>query len=83
MPALDAYHLDQEDLSAYSGPSCYSYGALSNARWEVMAERLPHVLTHCTVKRYEQRHHLDASHQSEPHRVASALHSLWENTERG
>jgi pimeloyl-ACP methyl ester carboxylesterase len=79
MPALDSYQVDQERLSAFSGPAYYSYGALSNARWEAMAERIPDTLARCTVERYEQRHHLDAPHQSEPDRVASALHKLWDD----
>jgi pimeloyl-ACP methyl ester carboxylesterase len=81
MSAVNAYRVDQERLRVYSGHAYYSYGALSNARWEAMAERLPLTLAQCTVERYERRHHLDAPHQSEPHRVKSALHKLWESAE--
>ena len=34
--------VDQESLRAFSGPAYYSYGALSNARWEAMAENSLH-----------------------------------------
>lgn len=77
VPALDSYRVDEDDLRRYPGPAYIGYGALSNERWEEMAERLSHVLTDCTVVRYEDRHHADAPHQSEPRRVAAALTTLW------
>lgn len=75
--ALGAADVDPALLSRYRGPVLYSYGTLSNARWEAMAERFPTLLPQCRVMRYEGRHHLDTPHQSEPGRVAEALHELW------
>ena len=77
IPAVDAHHVEADDLRRHPGPAYYGYGTLSNARWEAMADRLPHVLRDCTVERYEGRHHLDAPHQAEPRRVAEALTRLW------
>ncbi|MHA6785833.1 alpha/beta fold hydrolase [Pseudonocardia saturnea] len=59
IPALDTYRVDEADLRRYPGPAYVGYGALSNVRWEEMAERLSHVLTDCAVVRYEERHHAD------------------------
>lgn len=64
-------------LRAFDRPVYVSSGSLSNGRWEAMAARLPGLFANCTVERYEGRHHLDASHQREPERVAGALKELW------
>jgi pimeloyl-ACP methyl ester carboxylesterase len=77
IPALYTYRVDDDDLRRYRGPAYFSYGSLSNERWEAMAERIPHVLGDCTVERYEGRHHVDAPHLAEPRRVAAALTTLW------
>lgn len=79
--AVDTHDVDPERLRRYTGPVLYSYGALSNARWEAMAARLPELLPRCTVMRYEERHHLDAPPQAEPERVAAALRALWARTD--
>jgi hypothetical protein len=71
------YSVDEENLRAYAGPLYFSYGSSSNPRWESMAGRMAARFPRCHVERYEGRHHLDASHQSEPARVAMALRELW------
>ena len=53
VPAVYAYCVDEDDLRRYRGPAYFSYGTLSNERWEAMAERIPHVLGDCMVERYE------------------------------
>ena len=75
--AIEAATLDDAPLRAFRRPVYYSYGSLSNARWEAMGARLATVFPDCTVERYEGRHHLDTSHQAEPARVAAALQRLW------
>lgn len=74
---LPHHGVDEEKLRAYAGPMYFSYGSLSNQRWESMAARMSARFPRCTVERYEGRHHLDAPHQSEPGRVAMALRELW------
>ena len=81
IPVVDAYRVDDDALRRYPGPSYVGYGALSNERWEAMAERLSHVLADCAVVRYEDRHHADAPHQAEPQRVTAILTSLWKRTD--
>ncbi|HEY2206402.1 MAG TPA: alpha/beta fold hydrolase [Pseudonocardia sp.] len=77
IPAVESATIDHSRLREYAGPVYYSYGTLSNARWEAMGERLASVFADCTVERYEGRHHLNTSHQAEPARVAAALRRLW------
>jgi hypothetical protein len=55
----------------------YSYGSLSNARWEAMASRLPAHFYTVRVERFDGPHHLNASHVAQPARVAAALRELW------
>ena len=81
MPALSAHRVDEDDLRRYRGPAYFAYGTLSNECWEAMAERIPRVLSDCTVERYEGRHHLDAPHRAEPRRFAAALTTLWERAD--
>jgi pimeloyl-ACP methyl ester carboxylesterase len=77
IPAVGSADIDRSRLRDYAGPVYYSYGTLSNARWEAMGARLGTVFTDCTVERYEGRHHLDPPYQAEPARVARALHRIW------
>jgi pimeloyl-ACP methyl ester carboxylesterase len=79
LPVRD-YAIDEPKLRAYTGPVYFSYGGLSNARWEAMATRMRTCFPRCVVERYNDRHHLDASHQAEPERVATALRTLWGQT---
>lgn len=79
--ALFRYELDLDALRSFAGPVYYSYGSLSNERWEAMAQRLQRELPRCTVERYDGIHHLNTSHQAEPGRVAAALERLWSDAE--
>lgn len=81
IPAMYTYRVDRDDLRRYRGPAYFTYGTLSNERWEAMAERIPRVLRDCTVERFEGRHHIDAPHLAEPRRVAASLAALWKRAE--
>ena len=59
-------------------PAYYSYGSLSNPRWQAMAERLRRRFENLTVDRYDGVHHLVTSHHADPERVAVALRRLWD-----
>jgi pimeloyl-ACP methyl ester carboxylesterase len=74
---LREYRIDEGGLRAFARPVYYSYGSLSNVRWEAMATRLETLFPDCTVERYDGLHHLNTSHQVEPQRVAAALRQLW------
>jgi pimeloyl-ACP methyl ester carboxylesterase len=75
------FGVDETALRAFAGPVYYSYGSLSNERWEAMAGRLDALFPDCTVERYDGLHHLYTSHQAEPERVAAALRRLWDRAE--
>lgn len=79
--ALAGYDLERDTVRSFARPVYFSYGSLSNERWEAMAQRLEKDFPHCTVERYEGIHHLNTSHQAEPKRVATALHRLWATAE--
>ena len=79
--ALFDHELDHARLGSFAGPVYFSYGSLSNERWEAMAERLREEFRTCTVERYEGIHHLNPSHMAEPGRVAAALERLWADAE--
>lgn len=64
-------------LGPFGRPVYYSYGSLSNERWERKAERLSRVFPNIVVERYEGLSHLNTSHVAEPERVAAALRRLW------
>jgi pimeloyl-ACP methyl ester carboxylesterase len=74
---VEGFRVDVERLRAFDGPVYLSYGALSNQRWEAMAERLAGLFSGCVVERYAGCHHLRSSHQVEPARVATALSAMW------
>lgn len=79
--ALADHRLDHAALGAFHGPVYFSYGSLSNERWEAMAKRFEHQLQRCTVERFDGIHHLNTSHQAEPERVAASLQRLWTDAE--
>jgi pimeloyl-ACP methyl ester carboxylesterase len=75
--ALYAYELPSQGYAAFTGPVLYTYGSLSNSRWELMAERLQRQFRTIEVERFDGLHHLNASHVAQPARVAAALRTLW------
>jgi hypothetical protein len=81
--AITGRQVDEASLAAFHGPVYFSYGSLSNPRWEAMAERTAGRFTDAEVERYEGLHHLNTSHMAEPKRVALALDKLWTRAERG
>jgi pimeloyl-ACP methyl ester carboxylesterase len=81
--AITGRQVSEASLAAFRGPVYFSYGSLSNPRWEVMAQRTADRFTEVEVERYEGLHHLNTSHTAEPERVALALATLWTRAARG
>ncbi len=79
--AIADYRIDESALRRFAGPVYFSTGSLSNARWELMADRLAGRFRDFEVERYEGLHHLNTSHAAEPERVAAALQRLWGRAE--
>lgn len=80
--ALQAYELPPGALEAYAAPVLYSYGGLSNIRWEARGHHLQQ-RPRCQVERYDGLHHLHTSHVADPQRVSVTLHELWSRAEGG
>jgi pimeloyl-ACP methyl ester carboxylesterase len=81
--AIAGRRVDEAALASFRAPVYFSYGSLSNPRWEAMAERTAGRFQDVEVERYEGLHHLNTSHAAEPRRVAIALMNLWTRAERG
>lgn len=81
IPALDTYRVDEADLRRYPRTRLRRVRGAEQRATGKMAERLSHVLTDCAVVRYEERHHADPPHHSEPRRVAAALTTLWKRAD--
>lgn len=81
--AIGGRRVDEAALAAFRAPVHFSYGSLSNPRWEAMAERTASRFRDVEVERYEGLHHLNTAHVAEPRRVAVALMKLWTYAERG
>jgi pimeloyl-ACP methyl ester carboxylesterase len=75
--AIAGHRIDDSALRRFAGPVYFSLGSLSNARWELMADRLAAVFDSFQVECYQGLHHLNTSHAAEPERVAAALTRLW------
>ena len=67
---LDAYR-------RFLGPVYFTLGSRTHPRWTDMRRRLAGLFLDFTSEVYEGLHHLNASHQAQPARVAAALRGLW------
>lgn len=76
--AFDAFPLDLDALRRLEIPVYYALGGRSNPDYyERQSRRLAEVFGDFTLERYDDRHHFDPPHRTEPERLASALRSLW------
>jgi pimeloyl-ACP methyl ester carboxylesterase len=79
---FETYDLDRDALAAFTRPVYYALGALSNPdQYGEIATRLSRVFPDFTLEVYEQRHHFDPPHRTEPDRVAQSLLALWQRAE--
>jgi pimeloyl-ACP methyl ester carboxylesterase len=81
-PALRAHVLDLEVLRRLACPVLYLRGGRSNpAMYLRMQDRAASILPDFTVELFEERHHFDPPHRSEPERTARLLVDFWERAE--
>jgi len=82
---LRAFHrgsIDQEALSTFDRPVYLALCALSNPdQYEQIAKRLSEVFPDFQLEVFEERHHFDPPHRTEPERVARSLEALWRRAE--
>ncbi len=70
--------LDLDKLRAFTQPVYFALGGRSNPRYYGrMAERAGTVFPDFTLEVFEERHHFDPPHRSEPERTARALRAHW------
>jgi pimeloyl-ACP methyl ester carboxylesterase len=78
--ALEAHDLAAAQYRAFERPVLYTWGSLTNPRWDAMRDRLAALFPDFGCERFEGVHHLNTSHQSHPDRVAQLLRDLWKQT---
>ncbi|HEY6957660.1 MAG TPA: alpha/beta hydrolase [Candidatus Limnocylindria bacterium] len=71
------HQISPERYRTYHGRVLYTYGSLSNPRWERMRRRLAGSFADFRAERFAGLHHLNTSHQAEPARVAALLRAHW------
>ncbi len=70
--------IDREALGRFERPVYFALGALSNPdQYGEIAERLSRVFLDFELEVFEERHHFDPPHRTEPARLARSLRSLW------
>lgn len=76
--AFAATTLDMQRLAAFDGPVLFTLGGKSHPDYFAqMALRLDGVFRDFTVETFEERHHFDPPHRTEPERMAALLRGLW------
>ncbi len=80
--AFSAGELDLNALRRFRQPVYFALGGLSHPDYySKMAVRLARLFPDFTLERFEDRHHFDPPHRSEPERLAASLRSLWSRAE--
>jgi pimeloyl-ACP methyl ester carboxylesterase len=81
--AFDTYALGREALASFSGPVYFALGGLSNPdQYGHIAARLGQVFGDYQVEVFDDRHHFDPPHRTEPERLARSLRAVWARAER-
>jgi pimeloyl-ACP methyl ester carboxylesterase len=76
------YDLARESLQGFDRPVYCALGALSNpALYGEIADRLSRIFDDFTLEIFEERHHMDPPHRTEPERLAASLRTLWEHAQ--
>ena len=74
--------LDLDRLGAFTNPVLFMLGGLSNpAYYAREAERAREIFPDFTLEVFEERHHFDPPHRTEPGRTAAVLRRLWARAE--
>jgi pimeloyl-ACP methyl ester carboxylesterase len=78
LAAFSSSTLDLDDLRAFKHPVYFAVGGRSNpAYFARMAERARAIFPDFTLEVFDERHHFDPPHRSEPVRTARALRAHW------
>jgi len=78
METFRTYELDRDKLARFDPPVYYALGGLSNPdQFDAIATRLRRVFSDFQLEVFENRHHFDPPHRTEPQRLADSLTALW------
>jgi pimeloyl-ACP methyl ester carboxylesterase len=76
--AFDTYALDRRALAGFPGPVYFALGGRSNPdQYGHIAARLGQVFGDYWVEVFDDRHHFDPPHRTEPERLARSLRAVW------
>jgi pimeloyl-ACP methyl ester carboxylesterase len=82
MAAFSAGELDLDSLRRFRRPVYFALGGLSRPDYyRKMAVRLARVFPDFTLQAFEDRHHFDPPHRTEPERLTASLRDLWAHAE--
>lgn len=74
--------LDEDALRAFTGPVLFTLGGKSHPDlYPETAKRLEKIFPNFTLEVFEDRHHFDPPHRSEPERFARVLKAHWARAE--
>jgi pimeloyl-ACP methyl ester carboxylesterase len=74
--------IDGDALRSFDRPVYLALGALSNPdHYGEIAKRLSGVFPNFELEVFEERHHFDPPHRTEPERLGRSLESLWRRAE--
>jgi pimeloyl-ACP methyl ester carboxylesterase len=81
--AFEQGDIDREALRSFNRPVYFALGALSNPdQYGEIAIRLSEVFPDFELEVFEERHHFDPPHRTEPERLANSLKKLWLRADR-
>jgi pimeloyl-ACP methyl ester carboxylesterase len=80
--AFERFNLDLDRVRAFDRPVLFTLGGKSHPSYYAeIAKRLATIFPHFTVELFEDRHHFDPPHRTEPKRMAVLLKAFWEKAE--
>jgi pimeloyl-ACP methyl ester carboxylesterase len=83
MRTFKTYELDRAALARFDRPVYFALGGLSNPdQYGEIATRLGRVFADFELEVFEERHHFDPPHRSEPERLAGSLRALWRRADQ-
>jgi pimeloyl-ACP methyl ester carboxylesterase len=84
LAAFSSSSLDVDDLRSFEQPVYFALGGRSNPNYySRMAERARGIFPNFTLEVFDERHHFDPPHRTEPGRTARALHAHWARATTG
>lgn len=82
LQTFKSYELDRDALERFARPVYFALGGLSNPdQYGQIAKRLARVFYDFELELFDERHHFDPPHRTEPERLAHSLRAVWRRAE--